>query len=57
MSLIVLIIHCVYVVVLIVINPYSMSLRIHTVGLFACQGIYGMFLVFVNLINFMEKMD
>jgi hypothetical protein len=55
MSLIALCIHFVYIGVLIWINPYKMSLRIHTVGLFTCQGIYGIFLIFINMINFMSE--
>jgi hypothetical protein len=53
MSVIVLLIHLVYVGVLAYINPYKMSLRIHSVGLFTCQGVYGIFLVFINIINFL----
>lgn len=53
MSVIVLLIHLIYVCMLAYINPYKLSLRIHTVGLFTCQGVYGMFLVFINIINFL----
>lgn len=55
MSAIVLLIHIIYVGMLIRVNPYKMSLRIHSVSLFACQGLYTMFLIFINLINFVPS--
>jgi hypothetical protein len=57
MSVFALLIHGVYIGVLVYINPYKMSLRIHTVGLFTCQAVYGLFLVFINLVNFLDEMD
>lgn len=56
MSVIVLLVHFIYIGVLAYINPYKMTLRIHTVGLFTCQGVYGMFLIFINIINFLPLM-
>lgn len=52
MSVIVLITHGIYIIALGLLNPYKMSLRVHTVGLWLCQIVYFIFLVFINLINF-----
>lgn len=51
-SLVVLIIHSFYIFVLYQINPYQKSLMIHTYGLYLNQLIYLLFLLYVNLVNF-----
>jgi hypothetical protein len=57
MSLICLAIHIIYMLVLIKINPYKLSLKIHTFSLFANQSLYLVFLLFINLINLTESID
>lgn len=47
-------IHLGYIVILSKINPYKMSLRVHSVGLFINQIIYLIFLAFVNMINYFD---
>jgi hypothetical protein len=53
MSIVVLMVHVGYVLLLIFVNPYKLSLRIHTVGLFVCQFVVLAFLIIINLINFL----
>lgn len=53
-SAIALIIHLLYMLVVFKINPYKLSLRIHTVSLWLCQFLYLMFLVFINIINLLD---
>jgi hypothetical protein len=57
MSVIALIVHLVYVVLIFYIYPYKMSLTIHSIGLFTCLVLYGLFLLFINVINFVDKVD
>ena len=35
-----------------IIDPYQQSLNIHKYGLFLCQGVYLVFLIGINFINF-----
>ena len=56
-SVLVLALHIGYIAVLIVLNPYQMSLNTHTVGLFTCQMVYAIFLIFINIINFVDSID
>ncbi len=46
-----------FIIIIISINPYRQSLRIHTVTLLINHGVYTIFLVVLNIINFVEKVD
>lgn len=56
-SVIALIIHVAYMIVLFIVNPYQMSLHVHTVGLWICQISYLLFLVFINVVNLTHKFN
>lgn len=57
MSIFVLIVHVCYMFILLNLNPYQMSLKVHTIGLWLCQLVYLIFLLFINLINFVENIS
>ncbi len=56
-SLIVLLFHLGYMTVLLWINPYQKSLRIHSFGLALNHFTYLFFLFFVNVTNFVDLSD
>ena len=57
MSIFVLALHLTYICILISINPYKKSLKIHTVGLFINNLVYLVFLIVINLINLVKNLD
>lgn len=57
MSVFVLALQVIYTVILIAIDPYKQSLRVHTVTLMINQCFLIVFLVFINLINLNKDMD
>lgn len=40
--------------VIFVINPYKKPLKLHIIGLMLNNGIYLMFIIFINLINYVD---
>lgn len=56
-SVIVLLIHLIHMIVIFSINPYKMSLKVHTIGMLINNAIYLVFLVLINFINYMTKMQ
>jgi hypothetical protein len=56
-SVICLIVHLIFAIALPLIKPYKQSLRIHAVALYLNQALYFVFLVFINLINFVPDID
>ena len=56
-SLFVLFVHILYMFVLCKLDPYQMSLKVHTIGLWLCQIVYLIFLLFINFINFTENIS
>lgn len=55
-SVFVLIFQILYTIIILVINPYRQSLRIHTVTLVFNQVIYIAFLILVNLVNLFNNL-
>lgn len=55
-SVFVLIFQILYTIIILVINPYQQSLRIHTVTLVFNQVIYIAFLILVNLVNLFNNL-
>jgi len=53
-SAIVLGIQLVHLIVVIIINPYKQSLKIHTVGMILNNLFYLVFLVVINFINYLN---
>lgn len=56
-SLIALIVELIFIVLIVKINPYRQSLRIHTVTLWINHLVYVVFLVVLNVINFVERIN
>ena len=56
-SVLVLLVQLIYILILVLINPYQMSLKIHTIGLFTCQIVFTVFIIFINIINFSSSID
>ena len=56
-SAFVLLVQTVYLIFIIKSNPYEMSLDMHKRGLIISQIVYFIFLIFVNLINFMTEIS
>ena len=56
-SVICLIIHVIYMIILAKIKPYQQSLRIHSIALGLNQIVYFVFLVLLNLINFIDQIN
>ena len=46
-----------FIIIIVWINPYRQSLRVHTLTLFVNHGVYTIFLVVLNLINFVKNVD
>lgn len=57
MSVVCLVVHTFYIVLLIIIRPYKQALRIHSVALYFNQSLYWVFLVVINLINLIDVID
>ncbi len=49
--------HLLFIVALIKINPYKQSLKVHTVTLFINNGMIMVFLIVINLINYVKDLD
>ena len=49
--------HFMYLLALIKINPYEQSLKVHTVTLFINNGIVMVFLIVINLLNYVDDLD
>jgi hypothetical protein len=56
-SIIVLVIQAIHMIVIFCINPYKMSLKVHTIGMLLNNFIYLVFLIIINFINYMQKMQ
>jgi hypothetical protein len=56
-STIVLILHTIYAISLLFIQPYKQSLRIHAFTLYMNQVLYGVFLIVINLINLVSYLN
>jgi hypothetical protein len=56
-SVIVLLLQVVHMIVVFSINPYKMSLKVHTIGMLINNSIYLAFLVIINLINYLDKLE
>ena len=56
-SAIALFIHVVFIIILLFIHPYRQSLRVHSFTLIFNQLIYLGFLIVINLINYLEKLN
>jgi hypothetical protein len=52
-SVIVILIQIIHMIVIFCINPYKMSLKVHTIGMLLNNFIYLAFLVIINFINYM----
>jgi len=53
-SCIVLVIQIIHMLVIFVINPYKKSLKVHIIGMMLNNGIYLMFIIFINVINYVD---
>ena len=56
-SVVCLVVHTFYFIVLIVIRPYKKALRVHSVALYFNQFVFFVFLVVINVINFIDAID
>ena len=54
-SSIVLGLHLIFMVIIIVLNPYRYSLKVHTIGMVINNAIYLTFLIVVNFINYLDS--
>ncbi len=44
-------------VIIIVLNPYKYSLKVHTIGMITNHVIYLVFLIVVNIINYVDSIN
>jgi amino acid transporter len=57
LSVLVLLLEIIYIIALLMIHPYKQSLRVHSITLLINQCVYLVFLIFINLINFVKGID
>lgn len=57
MSALCLVIQLVYTFIILKIQPYKQSLKVHAIALYLNQILYTIFLVFINLINFIGSIS
>lgn len=50
-------VHIVFILALVKIKPYKQSLKVHTVTLFINNGVVLVFLIVINLLNYLEDLD
>lgn len=55
MSAVVLAIQILFIILLIIIKPYKQSLKVHTFGLLLNATMYLLFLVVINIINYVDN--
>ena len=56
-SLITLLIQVAYMIIVLVINPYRQSLRVHSISIIFYQVVYLIFLCVINMINFVSNLS
>ena len=56
-SVLVLVAHLIFMVSLIIINPYRQSLRVHQICVLFNQVVYLVFIIVINLINLVEDLN
>jgi hypothetical protein len=56
-SVIVMILHILFMLALIKIKPYKQSLKVHTVTIFINNGVVLVFLIVINLLNYVQDLD
>lgn len=56
-SVVALLVHIVYMIILIQVKPYKTSLKVHKYGLFICEYTILIFLIIINLVNFLPKSE
>jgi hypothetical protein len=56
-SVIALTIHLAFILILLKVHPYRQSLRVHQIGVIINHLLYAGFLVIINIINFVDKIN